>query len=62
MAILVAFTVFTMILAGTGLFMNGLAAMRQARLSKRMFDTRYRSLTKAAGAPVSSDDRDSESH
>jgi hypothetical protein len=40
---LVVFTIFAMIvLASLGLFMSGAAAMRQARLSKRMFDLRYR--------------------
>ena len=39
MAVLVAFTLFAT--ASLGLFMSGVAAMRQARLSKRMFHLRY---------------------
>ena len=42
MAGLVAITVFAMgVLASLGLFMSGVAALRQARLSKRMFHLRY---------------------
>ena len=39
----VAFTVFAIggVLASLGLFMSGIAAMRQARLAKRMFRLRF---------------------
>jgi hypothetical protein len=39
---LVAFTIFAMcVLASLGLFMSGVASLRQARLAKRMFRLRY---------------------
>ena len=39
-----AFTMFTMlVLASLGLFLSGVAAWRQAKLSKRMFNLRFRS-------------------
>ena len=39
---LAGFTLFTMgVMASLGLFMSGIAALRQARLSKRLFHLRY---------------------
>lgn len=52
MAGLVAITAFAMcVMASAGLFMSGIAALRQARLSKRMFQLRY----SAEGRDMSSD-------
>ena len=43
MAGLVAIAIFAMcVMASVGLFMSGIAALRQARLSKEMFHLRYR--------------------
>jgi hypothetical protein len=51
-AVLVVITAFTMcVLASLGLFMSGVAALRQARISKRMFQLRY----PAEGRDTSSD-------
>jgi len=36
-------TVAMCLMASLGLFMSGVAALRQARLSKRMFNLRFRS-------------------
>ncbi len=41
-AVFATFTMFVMLFLGSlGLFMSGVAAMRQARLSKRMFKLRF---------------------
>jgi hypothetical protein len=42
-AVLIVITVFAVFVIGSvGLFMTGIAALRQSRLSKRMFDLRFR--------------------
>ena len=53
MAVLVVFTVFAVVvMAGIGLLLSGIGAIKQARLAKRIFNLRYQNEQHETSDPV----------